>query len=185
MLKNRVFFFGDYQGLRRNGELRVHHVPTALAKSSCTSAETATSATTWQLEARLLNPTARRTPPIAGHPVSRQLLPVADFSAPAVNFFKLLPAPNAGAPGQTFNNYATSGSGIFTPTSSMFAETPSWEKNCTSWAAIPISGPTCRALLTSAPPVEVVTAQEVSPARLRDSTRASRRAETISFRLAG
>ena len=41
------------------------------------------------------------------------IIPAADLFCPAVNLLTLLPAPNAGAPGQTFNNYATSGSGIF------------------------------------------------------------------------
>ena len=46
-------------------------------------------------------------------PFVNNQIPIADLSPAAVAFFKLLPAPNAGAPGAVYNNFAARGSGSF------------------------------------------------------------------------
>ena len=115
ILKNKLFFFGDYQGLReKSGSSVLTTVPTALARSSCTSGGDCNLSDYLPIGGQAFAPNSPNDTTNSGRtPFVGNIIPVADLSAPAVNFFKLLPAPNAGAPGQTFNNYATSGSGIF------------------------------------------------------------------------
>ena len=116
IFKNRVFFFGDYQGLReKTGSSVLTTVPTALAKSSCTSGGDCNLSdylTNGGLQA--YNPNGPTDTSNGGRTAfAGNIIPAALLSAPSVNFLKLLPAPNTGVQGQTFNNYATSGSGIF------------------------------------------------------------------------
>ena len=115
VLKNRVFFFGDYQGLReKSGSSVLTTVPTALARTSCTSGGDCDLSDYLAIGGQAFKPNSPTDTSNSGRtPFPGNIIPAANLSAPAVNFFKLLPAPNAGAPGQTFNNYATSGSGIF------------------------------------------------------------------------
>ena len=94
------------------------------------------------------------------HPLSRQHHSCGwTFSAPAVNFFSSPPAPNAGAPGLTYNNYATSGSGIFDTNQFDVRGDSKLGEVVHTWAATPILDPAFRALLTSALQVETATAQ--------------------------
>ena len=114
--KNRVFFFGDYQGLReKTGSSVLTTVPTALTKSSCTSGgncDLSDYLTNGGLQA--FNPNGPNDTSNSGRTAfAGNIIPAGLLSAPAVNFLKLLPAPNTGSQGQTFNNYATSGSGLF------------------------------------------------------------------------
>jgi len=116
ILKNRLFFFGDYQGLReKTGNSVLTTVPTALAKSSCTSggacnlSEYLAGGT-----GQVFKPNSPTDTSNSGRvPYAGNIIPATDLSTPAVNYFKLLPGPNTGPVGQTYNNYATSGSGIF------------------------------------------------------------------------
>jgi hypothetical protein len=117
--KDKLFFFGDYQGLReRTGTTILTTVPTALAQSSCTSGG-------------ICNLSEYLDPSLAGGPVYQvydpesnpngttgrtpfvdNMIPADRLSAPAVNLIKEMPAPNFGN-GSTFDNYAASGSGGF------------------------------------------------------------------------
>ncbi len=115
VLKNKLFFFGDYQGLReKTGSSVLTTVPTALAKTSCTSGGDCNLSDYLAIGGQAFAPNSPNDTTNSGRtPFRGNIIPAADLSAPSVNFFKLLPAPNTGTPGQTFNNYATSGSGIF------------------------------------------------------------------------
>ncbi len=115
VLKNRVFFFGDYQGLReKSGSSVLTTVPTALAKTSCTSGGNCDLSDYLAAGRQAYAPNGPNDATNSGRtPFAGNIIPATMLSTPAVNFFKLLPTPNAGVPGQIFNNYATSGSGIF------------------------------------------------------------------------
>jgi hypothetical protein len=117
--KDKLFFFGDYQGLReKTGTTILTTVPTALAQSTCTSGGTCDlsdylsagkgGGPTYQIYDPETNPAAAtgRTA------FSNNMIPAGRLSAPAVNLMKLMPAPNFGN-GSIYNNYAGSGSGGF------------------------------------------------------------------------
>lgn len=117
--KDKVFFFADYQGLReRTGTTILTTVPTALAKSSCTSGGTCDLSD-------YLNPSLGGGPiyqaydpesNIAGTtgrtPFTNNQIPSGRLSAPAINLMSAMPAPNFGN-GSIFDNYTGSGSGGF------------------------------------------------------------------------
>lgn len=118
ILKNKIFGFGDYQGLReKTGTSVLTTVPTALAKSSCTSGGDCNLS-------EYLNPSLGGSPQyLAYDPETNKaglttraafpnnIIPAGRLSAPAVNLMKLLPAPNNGP--AIFNNYQGFGSGAF------------------------------------------------------------------------
>jgi Carboxypeptidase regulatory-like domain/TonB dependent receptor len=117
--KDKLFFFGDYQGLReKTGTTILTTVPTALAQSTCTSGGACDlsdylnpglgGGPTYQMYDPETNPAgaAGRTA-FAGN-----LLPANRLAAPSVNLMKLMPLPNFGN-GSIYNNYAGSGSGGF------------------------------------------------------------------------
>lgn len=117
--KDKLFFFGDYQGLReKTGVTLLQTVPTATAHNTCTSGGNCDlsdylntglgGGSTYQIFDPETNPngTAGRTP-FAGN-----VIPAGRLSAPAVNLMKLMPLPNIGN-GSIYNNYAGSGSGGF------------------------------------------------------------------------
>src|SRR6202167_4944254 len=117
--KDKLFFFGDYQGLReKTGTTILTTVPTALAHSTCTSGgncdlsdylNTALGGgPTYQVYDPESNPAgAPSRTAFAGN-----VLPATRLSAPSVNLMKLMPQPNFGN-GSIYNNYAGSGSGGF------------------------------------------------------------------------
>ncbi|MGC2399699.1 MAG: TonB-dependent receptor [Acidobacteriaceae bacterium] len=117
--KDKLFFFGDYQGLReKTGTTILSTVPTALAHNTCTSGGNCDlseylnpalgGGSTYQIFDPESNPAsaANRTP-FAGN-----VLPATRLSAPAVNLMKAMPLPNFGN-GSIYNNFAGSGSGGF------------------------------------------------------------------------
>ncbi len=117
--KDKLFFFGDYQGLReKTGTTILTTVPTALAHTSCTSGGDCNlgdylnaslgGGPTYQIYNPETNPggAAGRTA-FAGN-----IIPAGSLSAPAVNLFKAMPLPNFGN-GNIYDNYAGSGSGGF------------------------------------------------------------------------
>ena len=124
--KNKLFFFGDYQGLReKTGQTILTTVPTALAKSSCTSGgdcnlsdylNTALGGgPQYQIYDPESNPTYSPTGTSAANSARTtfggNIIPSGRLSAPAVNLLKTIPAPNDGT-GIT-DNYLASGSGGF------------------------------------------------------------------------
>ena len=93
ILKDKAFFFGDYQGTRqRVGTSLLQSVPTAQVRNTCLNASSATCDLS-QYGGGVISSTLVT-------PQGRALL-------------SALPAPNTGAVGTTSNNYAGSGTGQF------------------------------------------------------------------------
>jgi hypothetical protein len=115
IVKDKLFFFGDYQGLReRIGSATFTTVPTALAKSTCTSGGNCDLSD--YSNTPIFDP-ASNDPASESSPASRtafagNIIPANRLSAAAVNFLKLLPDPNVAGAG-IVNNYLASGSGPF------------------------------------------------------------------------
>jgi outer membrane receptor protein involved in Fe transport len=113
ILKDKAFFFGDYQGVRQKiGSSARETVPTALIHNSCLSGNgcdlseylTARGAA----QGQIYNP--RIISPVAGPvPFVNNLIPNQYLSTQALNLLKLIPLPNG--PGIT-NNYAAGGNGV-------------------------------------------------------------------------
>ena len=133
VIKNKVFFFGDYQGTRQKvGIAAVQTVPTANLVSTCLGTTTASNgvagcdfsqyATAIGTQLAVANPASYQllyhtvngvTTPYPGN-----VIPAADLSQPALNLLKLLQpyAPNttSGGPLSALRqNYAGSGTGGF------------------------------------------------------------------------
>jgi outer membrane receptor protein involved in Fe transport len=130
IIKNKLFFFGDYQGLReKNGISGLFSVPSNLQRTSCLAAAAAPAnpALTCDLSQYLLpqynsvhiyDPTSgdANSPNPVGDgrtAYSNNQIPGSALSAPAINLLKLLPAPNTGSADQLTGNYAASGTGSF------------------------------------------------------------------------
>jgi hypothetical protein len=123
VIKDKLFFFGDYQGLReRTGTTILTTVPTATAHTTCTSGGTCNLSD-------YLNPAlgggpalqaydpgnVPTTPPFVQPPptlLPGNMIPASSLSAPAVKLFSELPMPNFNN-GNIFDNYDASGSGGF------------------------------------------------------------------------
>ena len=116
--RDKLFYFGDYQGLReKTGTTVITTVPTALAHTSCTSGSNCDlsdylnpameGGSIYQAYDPESNPngTAGRAA-FAGN-----VIPAGRLSTPAVNLMKLMPMPNNGT--NIVNNYLASGSGGF------------------------------------------------------------------------
>ncbi len=115
VITSKLFFFGDYQGLReRTGVAVQQTVPTALAHTSCTT--TAICNLSDYLNAgqgQVYDPTTNPNGLAGRVPFAGNLIPSTLLSAPAVNLLKALPLPNTGPVGLNTNNYVASGSGAF------------------------------------------------------------------------
>jgi len=117
IVKDKVFFFGDYQGLReRIGSAQFTTVPTSLAKSTCTSGGNC------DLSDYLVAQPGQSQgiqvyDPSTGLPFAGNIIPAGSLSTPAVNFLKLIPDANVASanPGipRISDNYLASGSGPF------------------------------------------------------------------------
>jgi hypothetical protein len=117
ILRNRLFFFADYQGLReKTGVSTLTTVPTATAHTTCTSggdcdlSDYLRQSSSLQAYAPL---SLTDTSTNGRTPYPNNIIPAASLSAASVEFFKLLPLPNAGPAGAIENNYSASGSGGF------------------------------------------------------------------------
>ena len=129
--KDKLFFFGDYQGLReKTGQTILTTVPTATAESTCTSGGNCNlgdylnpvlggNATLYQMYDPESNPnfapytgTGTFNPAVnARTPFAGNIIPASRLSTPAVNLMKEMPAPNNG--NLIYDNYLASGSGGF------------------------------------------------------------------------
>src|SRR5262245_41874198 len=108
VVKDKFFFFGDYEGLRsKTGGSKLITVPTAAARAGNLSA----------YGRNIYDPTSSVFDPITGNLISRtqftgNALPTPRLSQQALNLLKLIPLPNGpGRPGSngTIENYAASG----------------------------------------------------------------------------
>jgi hypothetical protein len=136
ILKNKLFFFGDYQATRQSsGITNQMTIPTALVQSTCNPATNATSASpgfcnlSEYLTANLQGG-AQVYDPSTGTPntgnggnrtafgpagnCSGNCIPIKDVSPQAAAILALFPAPQTSA---VLNNYVASGSGPFTQNS--------------------------------------------------------------------
>ena len=117
VLKNKLFFFGDYQGVRqRNGASAQVTVPTALAHDSCLSGNGCDLSEFLSgrgpLQGQIYNP--RIIDPATGpEKFTNNLIPNQLLSAQALYLLKLIPLPNSsGTQGGTANNYNSGGNGV-------------------------------------------------------------------------
>ena len=114
--KDRLFFFADYQGLReKTGTSTITTVPTALARTSCTSGGNCNLSDYLAASSsnQAFDPSTNPNSPVGRTPYPGNIIPAGQLSAPAINLLKLLPAPNSGPAGAITNNYVASGTGGF------------------------------------------------------------------------
>jgi len=122
ILKDKIFFFGDYQGVRQKvGYATVQTVPTAQLVSSCLSgngcdfSQYVAYGQTLVTAANPANP-YQIYEPDGVTPYPNAIIPNAQLSPVALNLFKLLQpyAPNTtGSFGGLSNNYSGGGTGLF------------------------------------------------------------------------
>ncbi|HTZ56489.1 MAG TPA: TonB-dependent receptor [Acidobacteriaceae bacterium] len=117
--KDKLFFFGDYQGLReKTGVTLLETVPTATAHTSCTSggacdlSEYLNAGLGGGSQYQIYDPESNPAGAGGRTAFAGNVIPAARLSAPAVALMKEMPLPNTGN-GSVFNNYAGSGSGGF------------------------------------------------------------------------
>lgn len=116
--RDKLFFFADYQALReKTGTSVLTTVPTLKAEQTCTQSTGFCDLSDYLgggygLQAFKPNSLTDSTANGRTMYVNNQI-PVQDLSPAAVAFFKLLPAPNAGAAGAVINNYSARGFGPF------------------------------------------------------------------------
>ncbi len=105
LIKNRLFFFGDYQGTRRsNGASARLNVPTALVHSTCLDPAVPL--------CDLSEYPEQIFDPASGDQFAGNQIPRNRISSQAVNLLKLLPGPNVSGAGIS-QNFITSGTGRF------------------------------------------------------------------------
>ncbi len=117
IIKNKLFFFGDYQGTKETtGVTNNLTVPTSLAVSTCTQATGFCNLSQYlnsgingggQIYLPNVNNATGTTSSVA---VPGNMIPVADLSPQAVAILKLFPAPTNG---DLLGNYIAGGSGSF------------------------------------------------------------------------
>lgn len=123
--KDRMFFFGDYEGVRQKvGTSASMTVPSAFLVNTCLGLATTTTGVPgcdFSQYLAALNPSGNPLGPGTiyqpnGTPYPGNVIPAPLLSTPALNLFKLLQpyAPNkAGNYNGLENNYAASGTGLF------------------------------------------------------------------------
>jgi hypothetical protein len=123
ILKNKLFFFGDYQGTRQtNGISNQLTIPTARVLQTCNPATNASSPTPGSCDLSEYLGTAKAGgqifDPATGNPLdgsgrtpfAGNLIPITRISPQAGNILALFPAPTAGG---ITNNFVASGSGPY------------------------------------------------------------------------
>ncbi len=134
IIKDKLFFFGDYQGTREaSGLTNLVTVPTALAASTCNPATNATSATPGYCDlseyltaglnggGQAYDPTTGNLSTGAGRTMfgpagacTGNCIPIADIPGPSAAILALFPAP---VNSNVYNNYVGSGTGSFSQNS--------------------------------------------------------------------
>ncbi len=117
--KDKLFFFGDYQGLReKTGLTLLETVPTLTAHNSCISggncdfSDYLNPALGGGPTYQIYDPETNSAGAAGRTPFAGNVIPATRLSTPAINLIKLMPLPNIGN-GSIYNNYAGSGSGGF------------------------------------------------------------------------
>ena len=111
ILKNKAFFFMDYQGLRqRLGTSFLQSVPTNTVRNTCLApGSTTCDLSQYVTSGAIYNyPASGSKAPVAYAP---NAVPVSALSPQALFFLRQLPAPNTTSSSATQNNYAASGTG--------------------------------------------------------------------------
>jgi hypothetical protein len=117
ILKNKAFYFGDYQGVRqRLGASAQETVPTARARNSCLSGNgcdlSEYIAARGGLPGQIYNPRIVDPTTGAAAPFVNNFIPNQYLSPQALYLLKLIPLPNApGTQNGTSNNYNGGGNG--------------------------------------------------------------------------
>lgn len=107
IIKNRTFFFMDYQGTRqKSGQSLLLSVPTNEVRNTCLSA----TSSTCDLSEYLASGVRQIYDPITRVAYAGNVIPRANLSPQAIGLLSQLPAPNIAGAG-TSNNYAASGFG--------------------------------------------------------------------------
>jgi hypothetical protein len=110
IIKNKAFFFMDYQGVRqRLGASLLQSVPTNTVRNTCLAA----GSTICNLSEYIPSGSVYRYPVPGGTPVAYapNAIPVSALSPQALNLLRQLPAPNTTSSSVTQNNFAASGNG--------------------------------------------------------------------------
>lgn len=107
IIKNRTFFFADYQGTRsKSGQSLILSVPTNLVRSTCLTPSSGTCNLSEYLAGgvrQVYDPTTRAA-------YTGNIIPTANIASQAVNLLSILPAPNVAGSGIA-NNYVAAGFG--------------------------------------------------------------------------
>jgi hypothetical protein len=114
--KDKLFFFGDYQGTRRTtGRSVLTSVPTALVRTTCLSAAGNCDLSQYLAggQGQVSDPTTGLPGGVGRTPFAGNQIPVTKLSPVAQKILAALPAPNSGAPGAIANNFVASGSGLY------------------------------------------------------------------------
>jgi hypothetical protein len=118
IIKNKLFFFGDYQGLReKSGVAGLFTVPTAEARSSCLAAA-ANPALTCDLsqylpQGQIYDPNSGTASGTTRNAYVNNQIPGSALSPQAINLLNLIPAPNHVGSSPIVGNYTASGTGSF------------------------------------------------------------------------
>jgi len=122
-IKDRLFFFGDYQGVRQKlGSSAIMTVPSQHLIATCLGQEApfagGVQGCDFSEYQQVLAPGGNLIYDANNQPYPNSVIPTSQLSAPALNLFRLLQpfAPNRGATGTLSSlqaNYAGSGNGIF------------------------------------------------------------------------
>jgi len=131
IVKNKLFFFGDYQGTKQQqGITNLYSIPTAKVLATCDPAKNPTGMCDLSdyLDAygpvvngvhsgQIYDPTTGSSLDGSGRtPYAGNLIPMSQIIAQNPNIGKLLslfPAPNKGNPGDVNNNFVSTGAGPF------------------------------------------------------------------------
>src|SRR5262249_54362132 len=114
--KDKLFFFGDYQGTRRTtGRSVLTSVPTALARSTCLAATGNCNLSQYLAggQGQVFDPATGGPGGVGRTPFANNQIPVTRLSPIAKGILAGLPAPNSGAPGDIANNFVASGSSLY------------------------------------------------------------------------
>lgn len=104
IIKNNLFFFGDYQATRRkNGRSFTQTVPSDLVRTSCASG---TGCNLSQYSEQIFDP-------LTNSPFAGNIIPNNRLSPQALAIIAAMPAPNRVGASPIVSNFAANGSGIF------------------------------------------------------------------------